>query len=192
MKIVHILGDAPLYTNCFLLVGEKGNAVAIDPAAPVQKFLQALKEENATLVHIFLTHGHPDHVASVDELREHTGATVYMNEGDTRKYRPTPDVFFEDGSILNVDDMCFRVLFTPGHTPGSVCLECGELLFTGDTLFAGDIGRTDLPGGNDEQMKNSLQKLLSLIEGECKVLPGHEEFSTFLFEKQNNPYLQGL
>ncbi len=192
MKMIHILDGPPLYTNCFLLVSEKGNAVAVDPAAPVAKFVAALEEENAKLTHIFLTHGHPDHVASADELRARYGAKLYMNEGDARKYRPKADVYFKDGETIEVDEMAFRILFTPGHTPGSTCIECGDYLFTGDTLFAEDIGRTDLPGGSAAEMKQSLQKLLRCISGDPQVFPGHEEFSTFSYEKQHNPYLRDL
>ncbi len=192
MKLIHIMDGPPLYTNCFLLVGKNGHAVAIDPAAPMQKFADALQDEKATLTHILLTHGHPDHVASVEDLRERYGAKVHMNEGDARKYRPAVDVNLEDGSTIEVDDMQFRIICTPGHTQGSCCIECGDYLFTGDTLFAGDIGRTDLPGGDATEMKKSLKKLLCSIEGDRQVFPGHEEFSTFSQEKQYNPYLQGL
>ena len=192
MKLIHIIGEAPLYTNCFLLIGEGNQAVAIDPAAPPEKFLETLKEEGATLTHIFLTHGHPDHVSGVDELREKTGAKVYMNEGDVRKYRPKPDALFEDMGELMVDGMRFRTIFTPGHTPGSTCIECGDLLFTGDTVFAGDIGRTDLPGGNMADMQKSLKKLLDTVEGNPQVLPGHEAFSTWEHERRYNLYLRDV
>ena len=192
MKLIHIIGEAPLYTNCFLLIGEGNQAVAIDPAAPPEKFLETLKEEGATLTHIFLTHGHPDHVSGVDELREKTGAKVYMNEGDVRKYRPKPDALFEDMGELMVDGMRFRTIFTPGHTPGSTCIECGDLLFTGDTVFAGDIGRTDLPGGNMADMQKSLKKLLDTVEENPQVLPGHEAFSTWEHERRYNLYLRDV
>lgn len=192
MKVIHIVGEAPLYTNCFLLVGSENHAVAIDPAADAEKFLETLAEEKASLTHIFLTHGHPDHVGAVDALREATGAKVYMNEGDVRKYRPKPDLLMADGGEVQVDDMAFRFLFTPGHTPGSTCIECGDLLFTGDTVFAGDIGRTDLPGGNMQEMEASLRKLLGAVEGDPQVLPGHDVFSTWAHEKQYNRYLRDL
>ncbi len=192
MKVIHIIGEAPLYTNCFLLIGTENHAVAIDPAADAENFLETLREEKAELTHIFLTHGHPDHVGAVEALRDATGARVYMNERDVRKYRPTPDELFVDGSKIQVDDMEFGIIFTPGHTPGSTCLRCGDLLFTGDTVFAGDIGRTDLPGGDLEEMKESLRKLLNTVEGDPQVLPGHDVFSTWGHEKQHNHYLRDL
>lgn len=190
MKAIHIVDRAPLYTNCFLLVGSEGNAVAIDPAAEAPRFAAALDESGATLTHIFLTHGHHDHIGSVDELRKKYGAKLYMNESDAKQFGIKADEFFTDMGTITVDDMEFTTIFTPGHTPGSTCIKCGDLLFTGDTLFADDIGRTDLPGGNPTQMKESLAKLCRTITEDLQVLPGHEEFSTMEHEKQNNRYLQ--
>ncbi|MDL2252850.1 MBL fold metallo-hydrolase [Ruminococcaceae bacterium OttesenSCG-928-I18] len=192
MKVIHIIGEAPLHTNCFLLIGEQNHAVAIDPAADAQKFIEALEEEGASLTHILLTHGHPDHIGAVEQLREKYGAKVYMNEGDVRKYRPAPDVLFEDFGTIEVDDMCFQTIFTPGHTPGSTCIRCGDMLFSGDTLFAGDIGRTDLAGGDMDAMMQSLKKLKEAITEDLQVLPGHEEFSTMEREKKYNRYLRDL
>ena len=191
MKLIHIMDAPPLYTNGFLAVGSEGHAVAIDPAAPVQLFLQALEEEGATLTHIFLTHGHFDHIGSVEALREKTGAKLYMNSADAAFFKLSPDESFADGEAVQVDDMAFTPIFTPGHTPGSVCILCGEWLFSGDTLFAGDIGRTDLPGGDPAEMRRSLQKLVKSVPGNPTVFPGHEEFSTMEEERRLNPYLRG-
>lgn len=190
MKAIHIMDGPPLYTNCFLLIGDKGHAVAIDPAAPVEQFVSALEENGAALTHIFLTHGHHDHVGSVDALRERYGAKLYMNEADAKQFGILADVFYKDLEAIQVDDMCFRFIFTPGHSPGSTCIECGDLLFTGDTLFNGDIGYTHFPGGDAKAMADSLQKLLRLITNDVQVLPGHEEFSSMEQERQSNPYLQ--
>lgn len=190
MKVIHIVDKAPLYTNCFLLVGNQGHAVAIDPAAEASRFEKALEEEGAKLTHILLTHGHFDHIGSVEALRKSTGAKLYMNAADAKQFNLQPDEVFTDFGTLQVDDMCFNTIFTPGHTPGSTCIVCGDLLFAGDTLFAGDIGRTDLPGGDAEEMKRSLKKLVEAIDDDLQVLPGHEEFSTMDHEKANNPYLR--
>lgn len=190
MKALHIVDGPPLYTNCFLLIGNEGHAVAIDPAADAQRFIKALEENEATLTHILLTHGHPDHIGSVEALREKYGAKLCMNEADARQFGLQPDVPYTDGGTIQVDDMAFRTIFTPGHTPGSTCIACGDLLFTGDTLFAGDIGRTDFAYGDPEEMRRSLQKLLAAVPEDLQVLPGHEEFSTMDAERKSNPYLQ--
>lgn len=190
MKMIHIVDGPPLFTNCFLLIGNEGHAVAIDPAAKATRFEEKLAENGATLTHVLLTHGHPDHIASVRPLCEKYGAKLYMNGADAKQFRMQPDVEFVDGGTIVVDDMTFTTIFTPGHTPGSTCIRCGNELFTGDTLFAGDIGRTDLPGGDMAQMDKSLQKLLREVPDNPRVLPGHEEFSTMDNERKTNPYLR--
>ncbi len=190
MKIIHLADGPPLYTNCFLLVGSEGHAVAIDPAAAIDRWEKALAENSATLTHIFLTHGHFDHVGSVDALRRRHSAKLCMNAADAAQFNMQPDVIYSDFGVITVDDMAFQTIFTPGHTPGSTCIRCGDLLFTGDTLFAGDIGRTDFEGGSMDEMQNSLQKLLAAVPDNPRILPGHEEFSTMAEEKQNNPYLK--
>lgn len=190
MKLIHIVDGPPLYTNCFLVIGNNGHAAAIDPAAPAAQFTKALEENGAQLTHILLTHGHHDHIGSVTALREKYGAKLYMNEGDIELAKLTPDVLFTDGGTVTMDDAVFTTIFTPGHTKGSTCIRCGEWLFAGDTLFAGDIGRTDLPGGDKYEMRASLEKLCAAIQDNPQVLPGHEEFSTMDEEKKNNPYLR--
>ncbi len=190
MKLLHIKDGPPLYTNCFLLIGDKGNAVAVDPAADARYFEKALQENDAKLTHILLTHGHHDHIGSVETLREKYGALLCMNKADAEHFELNADVFFVDGGEITVDDMSFRTIFTPGHTPGSTCIVCGGIMFTGDTLFAGTIGRTDLPGGDMDVMWESLKKIRTTVEGNPKVLPGHERFSTLDEEKEKNPYLK--
>ena len=190
MKRIHIMDRAPLFTNCFLVVSEKGHAVAIDPAADEKRFAQALEEHGATLTHILLTHGHFDHIASVEALRKRYGAKLYMHEADIPVAKLTPDVVYTEGEEIQVDEMTFIPIFTPGHTMGSVCIRCGSWLFTGDTLFAGDIGRTDLPHSDPHAMLASLKKLKDTISDNPEVLPGHEGFSWMEDEKRNNPYLQ--
>ncbi|NLW79138.1 MAG: MBL fold metallo-hydrolase [Ruminococcaceae bacterium] len=191
MKAFHIVASAPYYTNTFLLISDGGHGVVIDPAADAEVYLKQLEEDGATLTHILLTHGHFDHVGAVDALKEKTGAKLYMNAADAKMFEMQPDETYTDGGTIQVDELSFTVIFTPGHTPGSVCIRCGDLLFTGDTLFAGDIGRTDFPGSSTTQMRESLRKLRDTITDNPQVLPGHEEFSTMDNEKQHNPYLRG-
>ncbi|MDL2293250.1 MBL fold metallo-hydrolase [Ruminococcaceae bacterium OttesenSCG-928-D13] len=190
MKAIHIVDGPPLYTNCFLIISDAGHAVAVDPAAEARRFEEALEENGATLSAIFLTHGHHDHVGSVEPLRAKYGAKVYLNEADAKQFGIKADESFTDGQEIVLDELRFKVYSTPGHTPGSVCIEIGDLLFTGDTLFAGDIGRTDFPGGDQKAMRESLKKLRDTVPGDPQVLPGHEEFSSMEQERKNNPYLR--
>lgn len=198
MKIQHIPGPPPLYTNTFLIVTDAGHGILVDAAAAPRTYLDALQRENAVLTHILLTHGHYDHVGAVAALREQTGCKVYMDPADAAGSQMLPlsrglvDENWPEGDELTIDELTFRVYHTPGHTPGSVCLQCGGLLFSGDTLFAGSCGRTDLPGGSMAQMQKSLSMLAALpLADETQVLPGHEAFSTLGRERRGNPCLNG-
>lgn len=198
MKIQHIPGVPPLYTNTFLLVTDAGHGILVDAAAAPQTYLDALEKEGASLTHILLTHGHYDHVGAVAALRQKTGCKVYMDPADALGSQMQPltrdlvDEGWPTGDELTIDELTFRIYHTPGHTPGSVCLGCGGLLFSGDTLFAGSCGRTDLPGGSIAQMQKSLSLLAALpLPDETQVLPGHEAFSTLGRERRSNPYLNG-
>ncbi|HIX93918.1 MAG TPA: MBL fold metallo-hydrolase [Candidatus Gemmiger excrementipullorum] len=198
MKIQHIPGLAPLYTNTFLLVTDAGHGIVVDPAAAPQAYLDALQAAGASLTHILLTHGHYDHVGAVADLRKATGCQVYMDPADAQGSAMLPltrdqvDAPWPAGDKLEIDELTFRIYHTPGHTPGSVCLGCGNLLFSGDTLFAGSCGRTDLPGGSVRAMQQSLALLAGLpLPDDTQVLPGHESFTTLGRERRSNPYLNG-
>lgn len=190
MKIFHLNAPGPYYTNSFLLISDAGNAVIVDAAADSKLYLGALEKNRAKLVAILQTHGHHDHVGSIDVLRDETGAKMYIARGDAEQFGLSANAFLTDGQKLKFDEMEFTVIATPGHTPGSVCLRCGEYLFTGDTLFCGDIGRTDLPGGSFTQIQESLHKLCKAVQDDPQVLPGHEMFSTMKQEKLHNRYLR--
>lgn len=197
MKAFHIVGPAPLCTNTFLLVTDAGHAVAIDPAADASLYEQALEQTGAKLTHILCTHGHYDHVGAVKQLREKWGCKVYLDPADAKGNSSLPmtesDSGYVDGGEIKVDELTFKTWHTPGHTPGSWVILCGDMFFTGDTLFHGSIGRTDLPGGSMMQMEESLQKLLELpVPDKARVLPGHEAFSTMADEKRHNYYLREL
>ena len=194
MKIYHIPAAPPLYTNTFLLVGENGLAAAVDPAAGAQEYLRLLEQEGARLTHILLTHGHYDHVGAVEELQRKTGAKVWLAPQDAcgGELFPftTPDNAYADGEEIRVDtDLAFRVIATPGHTRGSSCLICGDTIFSGDTLFEGCCGRTDLPGGDGAQMLASLKRLAEL-PGDYHVLPGHGGDTTLERERRTNYYMR--
>ena len=195
MKAFHIVGPAPLCTNTFLLVTDAGHAVAIDPAADASLYEQALEQTGAKLTHILCTHGHYDHVGAVKQLKEKWGCKVYLDPADAKGNSSLPmtesDSGYVDGGEIKVDELTFKTWHTPGHTPGSWVILCGNMFFTGDTLFHGSIGRTDLPGGSMMQMEESLQKLLELpVPDKARVLPGHEAFSTMADEKRHNYYLR--
>ena len=155
MKLIHIHGVWPLYTNTFLLITAAGHAVVVDPAAEAETYLAQLKENNATLTDIFLTHGHYDHVGSVAALKKAIGAKVHMDLADAKgdqMYPLTPDLIDAPwpagNSEYQVDELTFRIWHTPGHTPGGVVIACGDRLFSGDTLF-GPARRQ--PGGDATQ-----------------------------------------
>ena len=184
-----------LGANCYLL-WEGSDCVAIDPGGDAKLVLKRLDALGAGLRAIVLTHGHFDHVGAAGELAEATGCRVFLPAGDTVlpaqiTAGPIPYTdLFADGQTLRFGQIELQVIGTPGHTPGSCCLKTGNWLFTGDTLFRGSIGRTDLPCGNWEQMEASLQKLAAL-EGDLFVYPGHGDATTLDRERAVNPYLRG-
>lgn len=189
--------------NCYVLVTEKNNGILIDPGAQGDKICAALKTNKVNPVAILLTHAHFDHVGAVKTLlQEYPGITVYLCPKDIatiadtverralqwglidpQQYHIIPDKELNEGDIIEIDDLSFSVLETPGHTMGSVCIACGDYLFTGDTLFLHDYGRTDLFGGSPEQMLDSLAKLGG-ISCNYLVMPGHEESTTLDNERE--------
>lgn len=185
------LGD--YQTNCYLIrQAGQTQCVLIDPGYAADFLLDTLNAKELELSAIALTHGHFDHVGAVRDLAAETGCRVYLS-GDELSLPPAitagrlyyTDLYTDRFTAAGIP---FTVLKTPGHTPGSVCLRTGSLLFSGDTLFAGSCGRTDLPGGNPADMRASL-KLLAAIPENLTVYPGHGEATTLDAEKRYNPYL---
>ena len=180
-------------TNCHIL-SNGSEALVIDPGYEPDTILDSLK--GLTLKAILLTHGHFDHVGAVKELVAETGCEVYIHAAEstlppmmtagTLYYTRT---YAEGDTISPISGVELAVLHTPGHTPGSVCLLCGQELFAGDTLFAGSCGRVDLPGGNPTQMMQSLSRLASL-QADYRVHPGHGPSTTLSQEKRHNPYMR--
>ncbi len=182
-------------TNCYAVWGDGSKSCCvIDPGYEPETVLSFLSREGLTLEAILLTHGHFDHVGGVRDLAAETGCRVFLHPEDltlppmlTAGGIPYTDTYGE-GTVLTLAGLSFRVLHTPGHTPGSVCLITGDTMFSGDTLFAGSCGRTDLPGGSRTKMTESLKRL-SALESNFQVLPGHGPGTALLDEKQYNPYL---
>jgi len=192
-------------TNCYVVSGnEDGKCILIDPADRAEVIIEYLKEMNLVPEAILLTHGHYDHFLAVPKLQErYENLRVYCHPLDCPKEKeeydmgmvfPTVSAFsnvtkLSDNETLFLAGFSIRVLHTPGHTPGSVVYLIEDAMFSGDTLFAGSIGRTDFAGGNMGQMKKSLKKLAS-IEVEYQIYPGHEAYTYLSQEKKRNPYLK--
>lgn len=194
MKI-HALQVPPIGTNCYLLLDEEtGKGAIVDPGGAGAAIAEAVEEMGMAPVAIFLTHGHYDHSGAVVELRgKYPDVPVYLHAADAAMTKRVdslmPDVgetvAYDEGDEIAVGSLTVHVYHTPGHSQGSVTLEVEDVLFTGDTLFQGSCGRTDLAGGSPEQMAQSLKRLVGL-EGNRQVLPGHEGFSTLEQERVDN------
>jgi hydroxyacylglutathione hydrolase len=173
-----------LLTNCFILIDEESKeAVIIDPGDEASRILPEIS--GLKVRHIIITHGHPDHFGAIDEIKEKTGATLLMNPADSWFLKP--DRALNEGDEVKFGNIVLKVLHTPGHSKGSICLITGNQLFSGDTLFAWGHGRTDLPGGSTADMRKSLKRLSALPDN-TKVYPGHEEFTTIKDEKERGTF----
>ena len=192
-----------LESNCYL-ISDSGEGAIIDPGADVSKIVAMIEETDCKIKYIIITHTHTDHVASVDLLREKTGAPalIHISEagyladswyngsglfGYEYRYREA-DRFLEDGERLPLGNLELEVIHTPGHTPGCICIKAEDKLFTGDTLFKRSIGRTDLGTGSYKDIKASLKKLMELDESVI-VYPGHGVSTTIGYEKKHNRWL---
>ncbi len=194
-----------LGTNCYILSDDSDHAAIIDPGGDARRILGAVKDKNLTVDFILLTHAHFDHIMAVEEICAATGAQLCVGAGDapmlydaqfnlsamvypTQTVELTADRLLVDGDTVRFGDTTLTVMETPGHTRGGVCYLGEGVLFSGDTLFAGSIGRTDLPGGDMTVLRRSLMRLAAL-DGDLTVYPGHGEETTLSFEKSANPYL---
>ena len=196
MLKVHAMALGAYQTNCYIIHDDASKSCCvIDPGYDADLILDKLEALGLTLEAILLTHGHFDHVGAVKELASETGCQVYLHPDDLSMppmmtagplyYTKT----YAEGTQLTLAGLDIAVLHTPGHTPGSVCLLIGDTMITGDTLFAGSCGRTDLPGGDWATIRTSLNRLAA-IEANLWVLPGHGGTSQLRDEKKYNPYLK--
>lgn len=186
----------PLRTNCYLLE-EGGEAVVIDPGAITPELMAALKGKRTR--YILLTHGHFDHAEGAPSLRERTGAALLYHAAERASFLafgrepPRPDGYLEEGLRIAVGRESLEVWHLPGHSPGSVVFlwRVGKVIFGGDLLFAGSVGRWDLPGGSLADLRVSLRRIMGLPD-DWKVLPGHGPPTTIGSERRGNPLLKEL
>lgn len=198
----------PLGANCYIVADETSRqAVVIDPGWEDPWIERTLKRLRLQVSLILNTHGHFDHVCGVARLKELTGAPFWLHAADVSiatgapesaklwlgvqvKPPPTPDHAYADGESVQVGNLSFRILHTPGHSPGSAALLLNEeICFSGDTLFAGSVGRTDIPGGSAEALFRSIREKLLVLTDDMPVYPGHGEPTTIGEEKAYNPFL---
>lgn len=193
-------------TNTYVL--SDGNECAvIDCGAKAGEVVSVAEKHGLNIKYIILTHGHFDHTYHVRSLNELTEAKLCLHESELELYRnpdmngygmfgglsplglPEPDVLLQDGSALEVGGLKIRIIHTPGHTPGSICILADDSLFSGDTLFQLAVGRTDLPGGNSKSLYDSIKRKLFSMEDGITVYPGHGPRTTIGFERANNPHV---
>ncbi len=206
MITVYTLPLGDYQTNCYIVcAAESKTCAVIDPGYFPERILSFLADKGLGLDAILLTHGHFDHVGAVKALVEATGCRLWMKESDyTQRSNPQNDFlypihdcdfcevsFCEEGEKIRAGGAVFTVMETPGHTWGSVCYLCENAIFSGDTLFAGSCGRTDLPGGDYGTIVLSLERLAEL-QGDYTVYPGHGSATTLAQERMYNPYMRTL
>ena len=206
MELLHfIVGH--IDTNCYVPYDpETGEAIVIDPGGNAHEILAKLTVKRLHVHRIILTHGHFDHMLAADAIRKRTGAKIAVHRGDAELLSADPsslyksimrepysacepDIMLSGGEKTRIAGIEAEIIHTPGHTPGSVIIRMDNALFTGDTLFEGDCGRTDLPGGDPRQMRMSL-RMIAGFEFDYLIYPGHGPATTLEFEKRNNPDLR--
>jgi hydroxyacylglutathione hydrolase len=195
-----------LETNCYLVYCEETRACAVvDPGAEPERIFPVIFEEGLKPVVLINTHGHIDHVGANKDIKDHFGVPLYIHAGDNpmlsksqylelslflgAKDSPPADHFMTDGEDIRIGNGVLRVLHTPGHSPGSVSLLDDGFLLSGDTLFMEGVGRTDLPGGSQKELEQSIRDKIMTLPDEIVVLPGHGPHTTVGQERANNPFL---
>ena len=206
--IIKTIPVSPLMTNCYVIAcPETKEAVIIDAGDEPLKILDIVDDEGLTLKHLINTHVHIDHVSAVSDIQKERNVPflIHKNEeiilsglkasqtmfgfggGET----PKVDQYISEADSIRIGTLSLAVIETPGHTPGGICLLAQHHLFAGDTLFAGSVGRTDLPGGSSATLIESIQKKLMILDDYIVVYPGHGPMTTIGSEKQNNPFISG-
>lgn len=203
--IIKSLVVGPLEENCFI-IGDKRTkkAIVIDPGDEPDRIMELIRDNSLDVRYIICTHAHFDHVGAVTDIKKETGARIVVHKDELELYHgvrdqaifwgyeldslPEPDMLVKDGDDIKVGSLVFKVLHTPGHSPGSICLLGEGIVITGDTLFAGSVGRTDFYGGDTDKLRNSFERLM-LLPPETRVLAGHGPNSTIGRESSGNYFL---
>ncbi len=204
---IHRLALGEMGANCYIVETAPGQCIAVDIGGDSARFLDFIRARSLRLNKILLTHGHFDHIGGVEEVRLAVGAEVFIHADDARmldseiyslhagmsgrKFVPvTSYTAISDNSHITDGILTFRAIHTPGHSMGSVCYICEDVIFSGDTLFRLSVGRTDFPGSSPYDMESSLRALY-MLDGDFRVLPGHGESTTLGMERKMNPYMKG-
>ena len=207
--IIKMLVVGPFASNCYI-VGSSSTreGMIIDPGAEAETILRTVQQTGLSISLIVVTHAHVDHIDALPAVKEKTNAQVAIHEAETGlfstapvrmltslgltpfKQPPRPDRLLKDGDRIDVADLHFEVLHTPGHSPGGICLLGHGVVFSGDTLFNYGIGRTDFPGGSHERLMKSIREKLMVLPDETIVYPGHGPPTTIGDERRGNPFLQ--
>lgn len=193
--------------NCYIIWDEQSNkAAVVDPGGDFEELKEFIENNKLSVSYVILTHGHGDHIGAVAEVRDYFKAEVMIHKDDFdmlknnkknyssqmgyNKIEIEADRTLLDGDVINLGQLYLEIIHTPGHTKGSICIKCAHIVFTGDTLFAGSIGRTDLDGGSFEDIMASINNKILQFPDNTEIFPGHGPSTTIKAEKRYNPFLQ--